>query len=76
MKKEEQSEVNIIKKTCQELGVNQKQLAEKIGVSSNTISGWKNGKFEIPKWGFKILQLIIVEKEHIQLTETIKKYKI
>jgi len=67
---------NPVDKSCRELGVNQRELAELIGVSTNTISGWKNGVRKIPKWGFRILDLVKLEKEHIQLTETIKRYKI
>jgi transcriptional regulator with XRE-family HTH domain len=37
-------EENSVKKTCKELGITQKELAEKIGVSSNAISNWKNKK--------------------------------
>ena len=31
---------NLVKKTCRELGINQKQLAEQIGVSNSTIFRW------------------------------------
>ncbi len=41
----EESE-NIVKKTCRELGITQKELAEKIGVSQNTVSNWAKGEFE------------------------------
>jgi predicted transcriptional regulator len=35
--KSEQIEENLVKKTCRELGITQKELAEKIGVSESTI---------------------------------------
>jgi transcriptional regulator with XRE-family HTH domain len=69
-------EINIVDKTCQDLNLNQRELAELIGVSTNTISGWKNEKRAIPKWGYRILELVKLEKEHYQLADTIKKYRI
>jgi DNA-binding XRE family transcriptional regulator len=37
---ENKQEVNLVKKTCKELGITQKELAEKIGVTSHTITNW------------------------------------
>jgi DNA-binding XRE family transcriptional regulator len=45
--KGEQIEENLVKKTCRELGITQKELAEKIGVSERTISTWAKGKFDL-----------------------------
>lgn len=67
---------NPVDKSCRELGVNQRELAELIGVSTNTISGWKNGVRKIPKWGFRVLELVKLEREHHQLINTIIKYKL
>jgi len=39
----EDSELNLVKKTCKELGVNQKQLAEITGFSINSITRWNKG---------------------------------
>jgi len=69
-------EINVVEKACKDLGLNQRELADLIGVSTNTVSGWRNGKRAIPKWGYRILDLVKLEKEHKQLTETIKRYKI
>jgi transcriptional regulator with XRE-family HTH domain len=44
--KEVSEEVNLVKKTCKELGITQKELAKRIGVSERTISTWAKGKFE------------------------------
>ncbi len=38
----EESE-NIVKKTCRELGITQKELAERTGFSEESISKWNNG---------------------------------
>jgi transcriptional regulator with XRE-family HTH domain len=37
---EQKKEENLVKKTCKELGITQKELAEKIGVSQQTITNW------------------------------------
>jgi predicted transcriptional regulator len=36
--KSEQIEENLVKKTCRELGITQKELAEKIGVKAESLS--------------------------------------
>ena len=41
--KMEIKEENLVKKTCRELGITQKELAEKIGFSANTVSKWSRG---------------------------------
>jgi DNA-binding XRE family transcriptional regulator len=35
-----EKEENLVKKTCKELGITQKELGEKIGITEKTISGW------------------------------------
>ncbi len=61
-----EKENNIIKQTCKELGITQKELAERIGVSRVTINDWANNKTPIPQWGHN---LIIYMTENIQLKE-------
>lgn len=48
------SENNIVKRVCKELGVTQKELAEKIGVAEQTVRGWSSGK-ELPSLGREII---------------------
>jgi predicted transcriptional regulator len=36
-------EENLVKKTCRELGITQKELANFFGVSQNTITTWTKG---------------------------------
>jgi DNA-binding transcriptional regulator YiaG len=67
---------NIIEKTCRELGVNQKQLAEEIGVSKNSVSNWKNGKQNLPDWAIKMFNLLKVQKECIEYKNFVSKYKL
>jgi len=54
-----QSEENLVKKTCQKLEINQKQLAEKVGISKTTISQWSNDNSKISKIGRNCLNLLI-----------------
>ena len=54
----EQKEDNLIKKTCQELGLNQKQLAEKTGFDPSVISRWNKGA-KISLTANKYLNLLI-----------------
>jgi transcriptional regulator with XRE-family HTH domain len=43
LSKNEDSELNLVKKTCKELGITQKELAEKTGFNPTVISRWNNG---------------------------------
>ena len=76
---EEQNEVNskrseesLVKKTCKELNINQKELAEQIGVSKTTISDWSNNKTPIPKWGKNSLDMLVELKEIRAIKESFK----
>ena len=69
---EKENEENLVKKTCKELGVTQKELAEKIGVSRQTVSDWANQKTPIPKWGFTIFELLETKQKYINLSNAIK----
>ena len=63
---------NLVKKTCRELEISQKELAEKIGVSNNAISNWKNAKTPIPKWAIRSFELIEIESKYYQLRNLLK----
>lgn len=39
-----QSEENLVKKTCRELGITQKELAEMMGYSPQIVSRWNRGE--------------------------------
>ena len=54
-------EENIVKRTCKELGITQKELAEMLGVPQSTVSGWAKG--EIPKMTKLALKLLIENRE-------------
>jgi transcriptional regulator with XRE-family HTH domain len=53
-------EENLVKKTCKELGITQKELAEKIGVSPEAVSRWNRGTNKIPK-AVELLFLTLLE---------------
>jgi DNA-binding transcriptional regulator YiaG len=56
---EEQNEENLVKKTCEKLGINQKQLAEKTGLSVQTISRWSQDNSKISKNGEKTFDILL-----------------
>ncbi|MCD4699779.1 MAG: helix-turn-helix domain-containing protein [Phycisphaerae bacterium] len=47
---------NIVKSTCQELGITQKELAERLGVTTSAISQWNT---DVPKMAQIALELLI-----------------
>jgi len=53
---------NIVKKTCKELGITQKELASLMGVNDGTIRKWSS-QTEPPEWGLKFLQLLLENKQ-------------
>ena len=63
---------NIVKQVCKELGITQKELAERIGISEGTVRNWSS-KGEIPEWGKKFLELIIENEKNKEIVNTLKK---
>jgi DNA-binding XRE family transcriptional regulator len=72
LEKEEKTEENLVKKTCRELGITQKELAEKIGVNPKTISDWTVGRLQITPATRKLLNLLVIEKDYNKLLNTIE----
>ncbi len=70
--KKENQEENLVKKTCRELGITQKELAEIIGVSRQTISDWATEKTVIPKIGINMLGLLLIKRDYLKLKEVLK----
>ena len=71
---------NIVKKTCKELGISQKELAELIGASKPTVERWAQSG-DIPLSSKKHLLLLTenqklkIENQEIkQALSTLKKY--
>lgn len=66
---------NIIKKTCKELGITQKELAETLGLNINTVSQWARGVTPIPQWALITMPLMIKEKVFNSMFDSIEKLK-
>ena len=65
-------EDNIIKATCKELGITQKELAERIGVSETSVTNWAREATPIPEWAFKMLPLLAKEKKLDKIVSLVK----
>ena len=52
---------NIVKRTCKELGITQKELAERLDVPQPTIARWQSG--DIPRMAKLALKLMLENKE-------------
>ena len=67
----ENKQENLVKKTCRELGINQKELAEKIGVSDGTVRNWSS-KGEIPINITKHFNLLVKYQNETQFKKKFK----
>jgi len=63
-------ELNIVKKTCKELGVTQKELADMLDVPQSTMSRWQNDN--IPKMAKLSLELLIENNNYKKGSEALK----
>jgi transcriptional regulator with XRE-family HTH domain len=59
-----ENEENLVKKTCKELGITQKELSEKTGFTIQSISKWNNGH-KIPISATKYLNLLLDYKKAV-----------
>jgi transcriptional regulator with XRE-family HTH domain len=69
----ENKEENLVKKTCRELGITQKELAEKIGVHDVTVRNWTS-KGKIPKIAKNFMELLLEKKELLNYVSQTQKY--
>ena len=67
----EQTQNNLVKQTARALGITQKELAERIGVSDGTVRNWSAGK-DIPLWAINSMKLIVKCHEQKQIIDTLK----
>jgi transcriptional regulator with XRE-family HTH domain len=72
-KSTENSEENLVKKTCRELGITQKELAEKMGVHDVTVRNWSS-KGEIPNLAKNFINLLLEKKEFLKYVAQTQKY--
>ncbi len=49
---------NIVKRVCKELGITQKELAERMGVNDGTVRKWSSSG-EIPNWAKNFMDLLL-----------------
>jgi DNA-binding XRE family transcriptional regulator len=63
-------EENLVKKTCRELGITQKELAERIGVTQHTITNWSKGKME--QYAISLLKALIYQDRYFKLVSNIE----
>jgi transcriptional regulator with XRE-family HTH domain len=64
-------EENIVKKTCKELGITQKELAEIMGVNVGTPAQWSS-KGDIPNMAKKFMIVLVEDKKHKEQLISIK----
>lgn len=67
---------NLIKQTCKELGLTQKELAERLGVKEVTINKWSSSG-EVPTSGLKSIELLRENeklKKQLSIVESFKSY--
>jgi len=62
---------NIVKRTCKELGITQKELAEKLGTHLTTVQKWVSSN-ELPNSAKKSIELLLENK---QLKEQVGMFK-
>ncbi len=70
-KLEEQNSENIIKRVCKELGITQRELAERMEIPESTIARWKNG--DIPRLADLYLNALLENVDLKTKLEAIKK---
>jgi len=71
----ENTQENLVKKTCRELGITQKELAKQIGISDRTVSNWANNKVKLPNNFNRLIQLLEIERNFNQIKSAVN-YKI
>jgi DNA-binding XRE family transcriptional regulator len=64
-------EQNPIEQICEDLGVNQKKLAEIIGVSQNTVSTWKK-ESKTPSWTNRFFNILREKEECLKYKNQIE----
>jgi len=67
----EDEKPNIVKRTCKELGITQKELAELMGVNDGTVRKWSS-QAEPPEWAIKFTDTLLKNKDQ---TERLNMFK-
>jgi transcriptional regulator with XRE-family HTH domain len=59
----EEKEENLVKKTCRELGITQKELANLTGFKEQTIRNWSSSK-DFPEYSRAFFKVLIQNKKY------------
>ena len=70
----EKTEINLVKKTCKELGITQKELAICFGVTPKAVSDWVRQKYKLPNNFDYIINLIKTERKYNSLINAINNH--
>lgn len=62
---------NIVKKVCTELGITQKELAEKLGASEGTVRNWSSSN-ELPQWALNFIETLLEHKKDKEIATKFK----
>jgi DNA-binding transcriptional regulator YiaG len=68
---DEDTEENIVKKVCKELGITQKELAERLGVNEGTPAQWSS-KGNIPEMAQNFMELLIKYEKNKKEIEKVR----
>jgi DNA-binding XRE family transcriptional regulator len=69
----ENKEENLVKRTCQELGITQKELAKKTGIAEQTLRNWSYGQ-KIPNWAFHFFDVLTKYEEQKNIIHLFKEF--
>lgn len=63
---------NIVKRACKELGITQKELADKLGASEGTVRNWSSSN-ELPQWAINFIEVLKENQKNKEIADTVKK---
>jgi len=66
---------NIVKQTAKELGMTQKELAERMGVAEQTVRNWASKDGVAPAWGIKFMEALLENKNMEDELKDFNKFK-
>lgn len=65
-------QVNIVKRACKELGITQKELADKLGASEGTVRNWSSSN-ELPQWAINFIEVLKENQKNKEIADTVKR---
>ena len=67
-----EEQTNIVKRACKELGITQKELAEKLGASEGTVRNWSSSN-ELPQWAINFIEVLKENQKNKEIADTFKR---